>query len=243
MQVCKDVNGPLLEALAKAIDFHDQECVRSLQEGVNLVRRRALVVANLPMRCLSVHKVGAVPISGNGKRVKPDNPSTVDELRKERVETNWALLKRLKPDAHAEALKEACVNDAKLGRMTYPEPLQLDQMEEVHFSPRFGVEQGKERSPEGFCARLIATLQESKATAQPRSVPSTTCLPPVSMTPPKCMRNSLMTRWIHSSSARGDLLRTRRCRATVPAARAPCIVHRCAITSCCRMIWACTKRI
>ena len=226
--MCKDVNGPLLEALAKAIDFHDQECVRSLQEGVNLVRRRALIVASLPMRCLSVHKVGAVTISGNGKRVKPDNPSTVDELREERAETNWALLRRLKPDAHAEALKEACVEDAKLGRMTYPEPLQLDKMEEVRFSPRFGVEQGKECLPAAFRARATATLQESRATARSRSVLSTTCLPPASMTPPKCTRNSFMTRWILSSSARGNLLKTRRCRATVPAEPSLRIAHRCA---------------
>ena len=36
-QVCKEVNGPLLELLAKAINYHDLECLDLLKKGGKIV--------------------------------------------------------------------------------------------------------------------------------------------------------------------------------------------------------------
>ena len=36
-EVSKDVNGPLLEMLADAIDFHDRDCIEFFRKGCPLV--------------------------------------------------------------------------------------------------------------------------------------------------------------------------------------------------------------
>ena len=53
-----------------------------------------------------------------------------------------SLLERLRQDDFAEDLWQACLKDFEAGRMTFPEPLQFDDLKSKHLSPRFGIEQG-----------------------------------------------------------------------------------------------------
>ncbi len=67
----------------------------------------------------------------------------MDQLEAAREDTNGLLLQRLREDCLAPALLAACQEDASKGRMSEPKPLDLHEMAWSHFSPRFGIEQGK----------------------------------------------------------------------------------------------------
>jgi len=66
----------------------------------------------------------------------------VEELVHGRGEGNQLVLRKLREDAHAQALYATCVDDAKLGRMTWPEVLDVAVVGGCNLSPRFGIHQG-----------------------------------------------------------------------------------------------------
>ena len=98
---------------------------------------------------------------------------TLAELRQRRMENNSTVLERLTPDQHAEALFEACVSDARLGRMTEPMALRLEDLDRLHFSPRFPVLKGG-RTDIWFCASLhLLSGQARRVLVHRESDPST----------------------------------------------------------------------
>ena len=98
---------------------------------------------------------------------------TLEELRQRRMENNSTLLQQLTPDQHAEALFEACVSDAKLGRMTEPMSLRLEDLDRLHFSPRFPVVKGG-GTDICSCALLhLLSAQARRVLAHRESDPST----------------------------------------------------------------------
>ena len=104
LKVSQEVNGPLMELLAKRAKYHDVE-------SINLFRKGA------PM-------VGKLARTGNG--VAHDDPPdrSVEELRAERAETNAAVRKGLHEDTKWSAqLLQACHEDHEAGRMTQPRML------------------------------------------------------------------------------------------------------------------------
>ena len=87
-------------------------------------------------------QVGRLPISGHGVPARAMEVTTMEELSGQMHATNMELLSSLRADAHSSSLMEACAEDAILGRMSHPRPLQIEDLECKHMSPRFGVVQG-----------------------------------------------------------------------------------------------------
>ena len=87
-------------------------------------------------------KIGGLPFTGNGTATDSEARMTVEQLVAAREDTNCMLLQRLREDENAKELMGACCEDARLGRMTEPMPLRMEDATDAHFSPRFGVEQG-----------------------------------------------------------------------------------------------------
>ena len=104
----------------------------------------ALVPRAIPssvVRALAL-KVDQLTVSGNGVPTDPGDSISVEELVSQREANNYNILSRLREDEHSTELFAACVEDAKKGRMSHPEPLDFSSLAEVNLSPRFGVEQG-----------------------------------------------------------------------------------------------------
>ena len=89
--------------------------------------------------------MGDLCYAGNGSELKPDKGANVERLIRHRLKTNGSVIAKLREDPHSASLHKSCVDDAALGRMTEPRPLQLAEATQYTLSPRFGVEQG------GFC--------------------------------------------------------------------------------------------
>lgn len=87
-------------------------------------------------------QVGRLPLSGNGVPARSRQAVCVQQLSENKHDNNLELLERIKEDVHSKALMQACEDDALLGRMSLPRVLQMDDVELVHLSPRFGVAQG-----------------------------------------------------------------------------------------------------
>ena len=141
-EVAQEVNGPLLEMLAAAVQHQDKDCVNLFRKGAPLA--------------------GILPISGNGAPVMIKESVDVAKLRRNSLGTNRRILEALRDDPYSAALHnvslvvcplwhvgsfcmrlpEACLEDAMLGRMSFPEPATPGDCEDVIISPRFGVEQG-----------------------------------------------------------------------------------------------------
>ena len=121
-QVSKTVNGPMMEILAKAIDYKDAECVEMFRLGGPLF--------------------GFLPYSGNGDQIEYAMEGSLKELMKNRGERNKSLLAGLKEAANSEVLLNKACEDAQMGRMTRPRPINEFDLEKVVLSPRFAVEQG-----------------------------------------------------------------------------------------------------
>ena len=129
------MNGPLLHALAVAIDYHDVACVETLRTGAKMV--------------------GELPLSGNGIPIEPPEHFTLAELEEARIDTGCETLEKLREDMHSSKLLRACEDDASLGRMTDPQVLGFDEIGRKHLSPRFAVEQGGARAfPASLCGRF-----------------------------------------------------------------------------------------
>ena len=121
-QICKGVNGPLLQMLAEACNYHDMACLDLLRSGAQVA--------------------GDLCFSGNGTKLPPGNCARVDKLVSRRSKTNGSVVSKLREDPFSASLHKSCCDDAELGRMAFPRPLQLQDMLDYTLSPRFGVEQG-----------------------------------------------------------------------------------------------------
>ena len=137
-------------------------------------------------------QVGELEYAGNGRPVVPKSTMSVQELDKECAAGNFKLLERLREDEHAALLLQACVDDAKKGRMTQPRELSFGDMASECFSARFGVEQGGYHKCEVIAGLGDAGLYWPQAT---RCGQLTIFLPPESMLRPPRKRNWLMTLW------------------------------------------------
>ena len=122
-QVAGGVNGPLLDALAKKVKHHDIDCVNLFREGGPLL--------------------GTLQCTGNGTPIPPGEHASFSDLLKNCESSNRQLLNGIKEDgSHSEDLVRMCVDDAKLGRMSFPTIANDLELREKVFSPRFCVEQG-----------------------------------------------------------------------------------------------------
>ena len=131
--------------LAKAVDHKDAKCVELFRRGAPLV--------------------GRLPCSGNGTPVAITEVTDEAGLFKGAVASNRRLLESLREDENAKALHEvrpdaslgllacnwlcaalfkACLKDARLGRMTQPQPASMEMCERCILAPRFSVEQGNQ---------------------------------------------------------------------------------------------------
>ena len=90
-RVCAGVNGPTLEALAKAVHHPDLECI-------DFFRRGAPFLGNLPF-------------SANGARKTYDEHVPVEKLMTHARSMNLSMLKTLKEDVHADILmQQVCLS-------------------------------------------------------------------------------------------------------------------------------------
>jgi hypothetical protein len=117
-----DVNGPLLEALADLIGYHDCAAVDMLKFGGPLA--------------------GELLRTGNGTACDPIQEMSLEHLKENRRRNNMCIVSRLREDDHSQALFDKCQEDAALGRMTPPRELKDEDLDALHLAPRFGVEQG-----------------------------------------------------------------------------------------------------
>ena len=87
--VSKTVNGPVLEAIAKASGHQDKECVNFFRYGAPLI--------------------GKLPCTGNGQPMEYPVHASIDSLRKQADSANAKILKDLSSDRHSsELMKQAC---------------------------------------------------------------------------------------------------------------------------------------
>jgi len=118
-QILAEVNGPLLEHMIAVTDYSDHRCADALIRGAPIA--------------------GRLPVTGNGTLKEFRCSHTLEELRANAPESNRQLIASLREDEHALSLYESCVKDAKLGRMTHPQPCGMDGPEGKILSPRHGV--------------------------------------------------------------------------------------------------------
>ena len=121
-QVTQGVNGPLLEELARNIDYHDTACVEMFREGADIA--------------------GTLEYAGNGWPAFLKDAEDLKKLDDNRQENNLHLLRRMREDTHSQTLYWQAVEEVELGRASCPRPLTYEDVCKYSFGPRFGVEQG-----------------------------------------------------------------------------------------------------
>ena len=107
--------------------------------------------------------LGELPRSGVGKPSDVDCVKSIDGLRDSCASTNAKLLKELRADEGAQALLALAREDAALGRMQEPTPVDEASLAHVLLNPRFGVQQEKDDGR--VKVRAIDHLSWSPATA------------------------------------------------------------------------------
>jgi len=85
---------------------------------------------------------GQLQICGNGQLKEYVQVGSAESLRQDCKESNQALLASMKEDEFAAELHKLTMEDAKLGRMTFPVPANECCLSETKLQPGFGVEQG-----------------------------------------------------------------------------------------------------
>ena len=140
IQVAAGVNGPLLEMLAEAAEWHDKAAIELFRKGALLF--------------------GLLEKSGVGTDVPiPDDadPSKILqnlEERNSRVCVLWPVhlsmahasccqvLQRLRDDEHAAQLMQIAEDEVVLGRLCGPIELTSLDLKQCAIATRFGVDQG-----------------------------------------------------------------------------------------------------
>ena len=139
--VSKTVNGIIMEDLAKAIGHEDLEIVDGELMGPLQVSGRE-VQKKAPVGCA--------------------NPA---DLLSDCGRSNKALLDKLKADDYEDELHRLTVEDAKLGRMSWPVPAEECDLNSIRLCPRFGVEQGLR--PDG--STKVRAVDNQSWSAQPEN--------------------------------------------------------------------------
>ena len=121
-QVSKTINGPMMEILAKAMQYKDAECIDMFRMGGPLL--------------------GFLPNSGHGVPIEYTMEGSIRDLMNGKEERNRSLIAGLKEDVNSDVLLAKTLDDAKLGRMSMPSRIGEIDLDEVILSPRFAVEQG-----------------------------------------------------------------------------------------------------
>ena len=87
--------------------------------------------------------LGILTRSGIGSPVDVEGSKPTTRLKSEMRTWNKSLLQELREDHLAEKLMQLTIEDARLGRMTWPKPVDEICLDECFMSPRFAVEQIK----------------------------------------------------------------------------------------------------
>ena len=122
-RIVAGVCGPLLHELATAVEYEDMACLGFFTEGAPLIGE------------LEPSGIG-LPEEPRGERLRES------ELMGAARERNLKTLSSLRADPHEEALWDATVKDAGLGRMDPPVAVSALDLDEVLLIKRFGVAQG-----------------------------------------------------------------------------------------------------
>ena len=121
-KVVETVNGPLLHYLGEKAMHTDVNCIEMLRVGAPLY--------------------GRLQSCGIGSNKVLGDIGDVAELQENCAESNEQLIKQLKNDRFENQLHALTLEDASLGRMSYPMPFSKEHMGTVRLHQRFGVEQG-----------------------------------------------------------------------------------------------------
>ena len=122
-RIVAGVCGPLLHELATAVEYEDMACLSFFTDGAPLLGE------------LEPSGIG-LPEEPRGERLRES------ELMGAARERNLKTLSSLRADPHEEALWDATVKDAGLGRMDPPVAVSALDLDEVLLIKRFGVAQG-----------------------------------------------------------------------------------------------------
>ena len=121
-QVVSDINGPLIEMLARAIDYPD-DIAEMMRLGAPLV--------------------GQLPTTGHGVPRQVEN-CNIKKLLSERMKMNLHVFERVKDDSQSSWLLQHSREEVAAGRLSacpYADVLSGH----MTISPRFAVEQGPPR--------------------------------------------------------------------------------------------------
>jgi hypothetical protein len=121
-KVSGQVNGPLLEELARITGYWDPSCVDTLRHGGNVA--------------------GRLPNSGCGTAHEFPEASSTDDLYYSCAQRNRETLQGLREDPEAQFLLDEARKDAALGRMTEPVDVSQVDASSCLFARRFSREQG-----------------------------------------------------------------------------------------------------
>ena len=120
--IVRDVNGKLLFELGCAVHHNDVACVELLRNGAPLY--------------------GLLEVCGNGPAKDVTQVTSLETLYEGCQESNEALLNSLRAEPYEKELHELTLEDARLGRMTYPIAADRVDCSRTKLHPRFAVEQG-----------------------------------------------------------------------------------------------------
>ena len=143
-RVAREVNGPLLERLARRSGFHDPGAVELFRRGAPFV--------------------GMLPCSGNGVPIAQPVAPRKRELLVDVEGRNRRVLARLRDDGKGSALlAQARKEAAETGRISVPVPVEEVDLSSVLLTPRFPVEKLKEDG--SISVRAVDDCTASEANA------------------------------------------------------------------------------
>ena len=93
---------------------------------------------------LGAHILGELERSGVGVPICADYVKSIERLRASCESSNSVLVAELREDTNASELFSITREDARLGRMSVPVPIEEVNTDHVLLNPRFGVEKVKE---------------------------------------------------------------------------------------------------
>ena len=111
-----------MELLSERIQYHDPDCIKFFRDGAPIF--------------------GFLDASGNGNPKPVEMKGDCKALCGDRANANSGLLASLKEDPHSDVLLEKVLEDARLGRMSFPMKVGDVNLADIVLSPRFAVEQG-----------------------------------------------------------------------------------------------------
>ena len=141
--VSRNVNGPLMLALAEKIGYHDKGAIEMFRRGGPLVG--LLPCSGMRFGVVSLFPSWFTFSSGNGTPLQPDLD---DYLTEQELLANWevindAVRRGLKEDSLSRASMQSCIDDVRLGRMRKHTMWEKHCMpENCVVTPRFSIEQG-----------------------------------------------------------------------------------------------------